>query len=105
MIVSGIEQGLFVVHPNLSTDLTRTSAKPSLTAYAAGLPAGASAVFDLLHGAVPGTSELTLTTNGAAPGADPFTVPARHRPVIRQFRNYAVLESRARRWRSPPPPA
>jgi choice-of-anchor B domain-containing protein len=125
VIVSGIEQGLFVVHPNLPTAVTLTPAKPSLTASTAGLPAGASAVFDLIQVAVPGTSELTLTSKGAATGAYPFTVaatdgvltwtrdapevdtderlifppvtlPAGHTPLTMQFRNCQVLECRAR---------
>jgi choice-of-anchor B domain-containing protein len=100
VIVSGIEQGLFVLHPNLPTTFTMTAAKDVLAACvggsdataltfdgqngytgsvalsATGLPAGAAATFDPVQAAVPGTSELTLAASSAAPGAYAVTVNA-----------------------------
>jgi hypothetical protein len=74
VIVSGMDSGLFVVHPNL-TD-SRGWAGRSRIPEAARLPTGVAAVLDLLQVPGPGAIQRTVTTNGAAPGAGPLTVPA-----------------------------
>jgi choice-of-anchor B domain-containing protein len=100
VIVSGMEQGLFVLRPNLPSGFTLASAKEvvaacvagsdatkltlaglngytgSVTLSAAGVPAGAGAGFSANPASVPGTTELTVTASGAASGAYPFTVTA-----------------------------
>jgi choice-of-anchor B domain-containing protein len=100
VIVSGIEQGLFVLHPNLQTDFTLATDDPVLSVCApgddsttftlagkngytgnvnmsaAGLPAGATASFNPNPAPVPGTTDLTVGVAGAAPGTYPFGVTA-----------------------------
>jgi hypothetical protein len=100
VIVSGIEQGLFVLHPNLPTDfrvlsdsdvvaacasgagattlsLTGTNGyNGPVTLSASGLPPAVAATFDPLQPHVPGASQLTLAAGTAAPGSYPFTVTA-----------------------------
>jgi choice-of-anchor B domain-containing protein len=74
VIVSGMDSGLFVVHPNLPD--ARGWAGRSRIPEAARLPTGVAAVLDLLQVPGPGAIQRTVTTNGAAPGAGPLTVPA-----------------------------
>jgi len=100
VIVSGIEQGLFVLHPNLNTDFTLATDDPVLSVCApgsdattftlaglngytgsvnmstAGLPAGASGVFNPNPAPVPGTTGLNVSVAGVVPGSYPFTVTA-----------------------------
>ena len=100
VIISGIEQGLFIVQPVLSPDFNVTAAEAqlavcgsdsastlltlserngyagSVTLSAAGLPAGASAGFGVNPVAVPGSSLATITTNSVAAGDYPFTFNA-----------------------------
>ena len=100
VIVSGMEQGLFVLHPNLNTDFTLATNDPVLsvcapggdsttfnlaglngytgtvTMSAAGLPGGANGVFNPNPAPVPGTTDLTVGVLGSSPGTYPFTVTA-----------------------------
>jgi choice-of-anchor B domain-containing protein len=100
VIISGMEQGLFVVKPKLNVDFTMSAADPVLSACvpggdsttftlagvngytgsvdmsAAGLPAGTTSSFVPDPAPVPGTSDLTVTAAAAAPGTYPFTVTA-----------------------------
>ena len=100
VIVSGIEQGLFVLHPNLQTDFTLSTDDPVLSVCqpgndsttftltgkngytgnvnmsAAGLPPGASYVFNPNPATVPGTTDIAVTVAGGTAGTYPFTVSA-----------------------------
>ena len=98
VIVSGIEQGLFVLRPVLdpefqvdlaaqalsicdpgddttTVDLTeRNGYAGNVTLTVNGLPAGASASFVTNPVAVPGNTDLSISTSGLAPGTYPVTV-------------------------------
>ena len=98
VIVSGIEQGLFVLRPALdpefqldltaktlsicdpgddttTVDLTdRNDYTGNVTLSVTDLPAGASATFDTNPVAVPGTTGLTISSSALAPGAYAVTV-------------------------------
>jgi len=100
VIVSGIEQGLFILRPNLPPDFAVNASPKVLTicdpgqqmttievddrnGYSgtvnlstAGLPAGISEGFSSSSVAAPGTSELTLTSAGASAGSYTITVHA-----------------------------
>jgi choice-of-anchor B domain-containing protein len=100
VVISGIEQGLFIVRPNLgptfqfvaspttldvcdpgsdTVDVSLTDRNGyigNVTLSAAGIPAGATATFDVNPVAVPGSSLLTLDTAGAAPGSSSITLTA-----------------------------
>ena len=69
VIVSGMQEGLFVVHPNLPSNIARTPGRPPAIADAARLPAGVPAVLDLLQVGGSGSSKLTATASGTAQGA------------------------------------
>lgn len=100
VIVSGMEQGLFVLRPKLNVDFTITTDDPVLSVCqpggdsttftltgkngyvgnvnmsAAGLPAGASYVFNPNPAAVPGTTDITVSVAGGTVGTYPFTATA-----------------------------
>lgn len=100
VIISGMEQGLFVVRPKLNSDFTLATVDPVLetclpgadsttfdlaglngytgtvTMSAAGVPAGASASFNPNPAPVPGTTQLTATVTAAPLGAHALTVTA-----------------------------
>jgi len=63
VIISGMQEGLFVVHPNLSNDMARNPAKapPPLAA----LPAGPAAADDMLRLGQPRAAEVAATPSGA----------------------------------------
>jgi choice-of-anchor B domain-containing protein len=98
VVVSGIEQGLFILRPQLEPDFEIETAETVLavcdpgdavttvtlsgrngytgnvTLSALGLPAGASAGFNVNPVAVPGTSEMTISAAGVASGSYAFTL-------------------------------
>lgn len=100
VVVSGIEQGLFVLQPNLPADfdlepspgvleicdpgsdlstITVTDQNGyagSVSFSVSGLPPAAGSDFSVDPLAVPGTSDLTVTTSGTAPGSYGLTVQA-----------------------------
>jgi choice-of-anchor B domain-containing protein len=100
VIVSGMEQGLFVLRPKLNVDFTLTTDDPVLASClpgadsttftltglngytgnvnmsADGLPAGASSVFNPNPAPVPGTTDITVTVAAGTPGTYPFTASA-----------------------------
>ncbi len=100
VIVSGIEQGLFVLQPTLSPDyhlqpatteletcqMDSDSTQLDLTAVwgysgtvalsAQGLPPGAAATFNPPSVIVPGNSQLTVNVSNTTAGSYPFTVTA-----------------------------
>jgi choice-of-anchor B domain-containing protein len=100
VIVSGIEQGLFILQPTLAGDFSlavegnlavcnnNDSAETTITLSAidgynddvtlstTGLPIGTSAAFDPTSVSVPGNSTMTLTANGTPPGNRLFAVHA-----------------------------
>jgi choice-of-anchor B domain-containing protein len=100
VIVSGMEQGLFVLRPKLNVDFTLTTNDPVLAVClpgadsttltlgavngyagtvdlsAIGVPMGAVASFNPNPAAVPGSSELTVTATAAPLGAHLFTASA-----------------------------
>ena len=100
VILSGMEQGLFVVRPNLATDFTLSTDDPVLSVCepgsdsttftltgkngyqgnvnmsAAGLPAGAGYVFNPNPAAVPGTTDIDVSAAGVTVGTYPFTASA-----------------------------
>lgn len=126
VIISGMDSGLFVVHPNLTTTGDEGAPKSSLSADAvrlpASLPPGPSAAFDILRVGSSGAGERTLATSAAAtahgftatddrlmstgdaPEADtdprllsqPSTVPLGPTPVTLQMSNDQVAECRER---------
>jgi choice-of-anchor B domain-containing protein len=98
VLVAGIEQGLFVVRPTAIVDFNLLPERTILSACTGGLdtvtltltpqegytgnvtlstgtlPAGASSFFSINPVAVPGTSQLMVTTSGTPAGDHPFTV-------------------------------
>jgi choice-of-anchor B domain-containing protein len=100
VIVSGMEQGLFVLRPKLNIDFTMTTDDPVLSVCqpggdsttftltgkngytgnvnmsAAGLPAGATYSFNPNPAAVPGTTDITVNVVGGTVGTYPFTATA-----------------------------
>ncbi|GAB4155234.1 MAG: hypothetical protein Fur0021_22480 [Candidatus Promineifilaceae bacterium] len=100
VVVSGIEQGLFVLAPALAPDFNlevpdnelavcnngsdsalinltpKAGYTGNVTLSAVGLPNGASESFDVNPVAVPGSSNMTVTVNGVSAGDHPFTIHA-----------------------------
>ena len=100
VIVSGIEQGLFVLQPTLAPDFRFTAESASLAVCApdsdsttvnltdingytgsatlsdSGLPAGSVASYNVNPVSVPGSSTITVDVSGTAAGAYPFVVTA-----------------------------
>ena len=98
VIVSGMQEGLFVLRPNLPTAFTLLTESEVVAACASGagttavnltgtngysgavtlsttgLPAAVAASFNPAQPGVPGTSQLTLMAGTAAPGSYPFKV-------------------------------
>ncbi len=119
VIVSGIEQGLFVLRPVLDPEFQMNLSERTLaicdpgqattdvdlvdrngyvgdvTLSVAGLPAGASASFGTNPVAVPGSTVLTVSTSVVAPGAYPVTVEGtdgiltKNRPLTLEIANAA----------------
>jgi choice-of-anchor B domain-containing protein len=98
VIISGMEQGLFIVQPLLAADFSMSVSESTLafcgddsdsvtvditpqneytgtvTLDTLGLPAGATSTFTLNPVSVPGSSDLTITTSGVTAGNYPFTL-------------------------------
>ncbi len=107
VVVSGIEQGLFVLRPVLApefqldlaaetlsicdpgddtttVDLTdRNGHAGNVTLSVTGLPGGASAGFVANPVAVPGNTDLTISTSALAPGAYSLTVSGTDGTLVR----------------------
>jgi choice-of-anchor B domain-containing protein len=111
VIVSGMNgssAGLFILRPSLSADFSVSTQPSTLGTCAAagstgdvtvspsfgyvgavtfgttGLPAGALATFEPAGASVPGSSSLTVSADGIAPGSYPFSVTATDGTITRQ---------------------
>ncbi|RLE22971.1 MAG: hypothetical protein DRJ50_06875 [Actinobacteria bacterium] len=108
IIVCGIEQGLFVLRPALdpkfqldlaaqtlsicdpgddttAVDLTDSNGySGNVTLSVTGLPVGASSTFVTNPIAVPGTTDMTVSTSGVAPGIHAVTVSATDGSLVKE---------------------